>query len=516
MKLNKTWTWMLAALMMLAALPAGAQSAGKSVSKAQTLPHGARLTLADCHRLTLQDNKSLKSSEEQLLAAENIKKMSVAEFFPRASANGTYHWMDKNIQLLSDEQQSTLNNLGTNMMSGISSSSTLTSILGTLFTQEQLQALFPSLISGMNGITNSLNQSGQSIVDALDMDFTHLCAGTITITQPVYLGGKLRAVHKAAAMSYNVAGLQYSKQQQDKLVEVDKAYWQVISVRHKKELAEQYCSLLEHLDSNVQEMLKEEVATQADATKVRVKLNEAQMTKTKATNGYELAKMLLFQTVGLDMNGDYDVVEDIAIVDNSVSDHIDMDQVMRDRDELKMLAYADTIAQASVMAARSGLLPNVVVEGSYLTTKPNFFNGYQNEFGGTLAAAVVVNIPIAHASAIYSYKAAKHQAAAVRYQHEEAQEMVELQVTKLSTDLDVANHKLVQAQSNLLNAEENLKLATEGFDAGAASSTDLMGAQTAWLQAKGDVLDADIEIKMSRLYLDQAMGKKRLIEAPAK
>lgn len=502
--------------MMLAAYPAGAQQTAKGKSEKMTIQPGARLTLEDCHRLTLQDNKMLKSNEEQLLAAADYKKMSVAEFFPRATANGLYHWQDKNVQLLSDEQQNTLSHLGTNMMSGSSSSSTLTTILGTLFTQEQLQALFPALATGMNNLTNNLNQAGQSIVDALDMDFTNMYSGSITISQPVYLGGKLRAVHTAASMAYNVAGLQYSKQQQDKLVEVDKAYWQVISVKHKKELAEQYCQLLEHLDSNVQEMVKEEVATQADATKVRVKLNEAQMMKTKADNGYVLAKMLLFQMVGLDMNGDYDVVEDTALVDYAKLDNIDMDQVMKNRDELLMLAYADTIAQAGVMAARSGLLPNVVVEGSYLTTKPNFFNGYQDKFGGTLAASVVVNIPIAHASAIYNYKAAKHQAAAVRYQHEEAQELVELQVNKLNTDLDVANRKLVQAQSNLANAEENLRLANESYDAGVISSTDLMGAQTAWLQAKSEVLDADIDIRMSHLYLDQALGNKRVIDNPAK
>ena len=122
-------------------------------------------------------------------------------------------------------------------------------------------------------------------------------------------------------------------------------------------------------------------------------------------------------------------------------------------------------------------------------------------------AGVVINFPILHPGAFYYIKAAKHKRQEVAYQMEEAREMIELQVNKLSYELELAYKKLAQSQSNLDNAEENLKLADESFKAGMASSSDLMAAQTAWVQAKGEVLDAEIEIEMSRLYLKQALGK---------
>lgn len=471
---------------------------------------GDRLTLDNCHKLVLNANKGLRSSQELMYSAEEMKKMSVAEFFPRVSANGAYHWQSRNPQLLSDEQQKSLSTIGTRTTSTIINSSNLLTNISNLVAQHpQLGLLMPDVLSTVNNLTTALNNEGRNIVDALDMDLANLCVGSVTVTQPVYLGGKLRAVHRAAKMAYNLSATAYSKAEQDKLVEVDKAYWQVISVRHKKELAERYCHLLEHLDSNLQLMVQEEVATQADATKVRVKLNEAQMSLTKATNGYELAQMLLFQMVGLDMTAHYDVVEDTTLVNYSPVGNIDMESIMQKRDEMKMLAYADTIAQTDVMLARSALLPNIVVEGSYLTTRPSFFNGYENKFGGTVAAGIVVNIPIAHPGAIYNYKAARHRAAAARLRHEEAQEMVQLEVNKLNTDLQVSRKKLVQAQTNLTNAEENLALATESFEAGVISSTELMAAQTAWLQARSEVLDADIEIRMNYLYLNKAMGNRR-------
>lgn len=494
----------------LTATAQGTQQDKKNGASLPDIRSGDRITLDDCHKLALHGNKGLRSSQELMYAAEDMKKMSVAEFFPRVSANGAYHWQNRNPQLLSDDQKDHLNNIGTSTMNTVMSSSSMLSNISALVQQyPQLTVLMPDVMSTVNNLTTALNNEGHSIVDALDMDLNDLCVGSVTVMQPVYLGGKLRAVHRAASMAYNVASAAYSKAEQDKLVEVDKAYWQVISVRHKKELAEQYCHLLEHLDSNVQLMVQEEVATQADATKVRVKLNEAQMSLTKATSGYELAQMLLFQMVGLDMNASYNVVEDTALENYAPLDSIDISRVMQNRDEVKMLAYADTIAQANVMLARSTLLPNIVVEGSYITTRPSFFNGYEDKFGGTLAAGIAVNIPIAHPGAIYTYKAAKHHAAAARLQREEMQEMVQLEVNKLNTDLKVSRKKLVQAQTNLTNAEENLALATESFEAGVISSTELMAAQTAWLQAKNEVLDADIEIRMNHLYLNKAMGNRR-------
>ena len=104
-------------------------------------------------------------------------------------------------------------------------------------------------------------------------------------------------------------------------------------------------------------------------------------------------------------------------------------------------------------------------------------------------------------------KAARHRRNQVQYELEEAKGMIELQVNKLNYELEVANRKLAQAQSNLENAEENLRLADESFEAGVISSSDLMAAQTAWLSAKSEVVDAEIETRMDYLYLQQALGR---------
>ena len=59
-------------------------------------------------------------------------------------------------------------------------------------------------------------------------------------------------------------------------------------------------------------------------------------------------------------------------------------------------------------------------------------------------AGVVVNVPIVHPAGIYAVKAAKAKRNEVAYQMEEAEEMIALQVKKLSCELEIAYKHLDQ------------------------------------------------------------------------
>ena len=463
------------------------------------------LTLQECHRRALEANKGIKMSEEKVAEMEAMKKVALWQMLPKLTANGVYTWMQKSTELLSDDQKEHLNHLGDGIEADIAAS-----------IQENMgglpiigDAIANALINALSGasLAGYINNAGHSIVDALETDTRNVTAATVTLTQPIYLGGKLVAMYKTAGLLAELSGLEYDKKREETLIGVDEAYWTVVSVKHKKELAEQYAALLDTLNSHVEEMMRAEVATKGDLTKVRVKLNEAQMSLTKASNGLVLAKMLLTQRCGMPLDSEFEVEDTPTNPTNMTKPTINMNNVWENRKEMKMLRISDSVAQNAVVIARSTLLPNVVVTGGYLVSNPNLFNGFQNEFAGTFTAGVAVNIPILHPGGFYALKAAKHKRQEVAYQMEEAKEMIELQVNKVKFELDLAYKKLEQAHSDLENAEENLKLADESFAAGMCSSSDLMAAQTAWLKAESEVIDAEIEIEMGKRYLKQAMGE---------
>lgn len=458
-----------------------------------------QLTLDSCRALALQSNTNLKISAELQGESEALRKMAAAQFFPKATLNGAYLWNQKNIQLLSSDQKDRLSSVGTHAVNDVASdlpSWIPTSITGSIATLLE------------NRVGRPIDAVGSHIVDAMEFDLHNVWAGAATIYQPVYMGGKLRALYQAACAADELNGLRHDKAQDDLLLSVDEAYWRLISVRQKLALAQQYADLLDTLQRNVELMVEAEVATQVDLAKVRVKHNEARMSLTKAQSGLALSQMALEQLCGLDFGGDYEFAEPVQLTSREALDHIDLESVFANRSEMRQLQQAEVIAESGVRAARSMLLPNVMAQASYIVSNPNLYDGVRNEFGGMFTVGAVVNFPIAHPGAIYATRAAKHRRAQVQYQMQEAREMITLQVNKLNYELRVANAKLAEATSNMDEAEENLRLAQDSFAAGLISSSDLLMAQTAWQQAGSELLDARIEVQMDYLYLRQALGER--------
>ena len=118
-----------------------------------------------------------------------------------------------------------------------------------------------------------------------------------------------------------------------------------------------------------------------------------------------------------------------------------------------------------------------------------------------------MNIPIAHADDILRYKAAKHAANAVALETEELQEKLTLQTTQANQRLMESQQKIALAQLTCNNAEEVLRMAQESFAAGMITASELMQAQTAWLSAATDLVDAETEAKVNDTLLRKYTGK---------
>ena len=88
----------------------------------------------------------------------------------------------------------------------------------------------------------------------------------------------------------------------------------------------------------------------------------------------------------------------------------------------------------------------------------------------------------------------------------EAREKIELQVNQTMFKVDEANRRLTMATSNVEKADENLRMANLGFSEGVITPATVMEAQTAWLQAKSGLIDAQIDVKMSKVVLQKSMG----------
>jgi outer membrane protein TolC len=296
---------------------------------------------------------------------------------------------------------------------------------------------------------------------------------------------------------------------QNTLYSIDQAYWQVVSVRQKERLANSYLEVVKRLDSDVEKMIREGVATRADGLKVKVKVNEAEMNVTQAQDGLVLSKMLLCQLCGLPIDSDITLAdenkEDLTISSTAVD--VELKTALENRPELKMLQNTVDIAHQTTKVVRAAYLPHVALTGGYLATNPNLYDGFQKKFGGVWNIGVLIHVPLWHwMEGEYKIRATKAAASMANLELTEAQEKIELQVTQCKFKVREANKKLAMASKNVEKAEENLRCANLGFHEGVMTATEVMEAQTAWVQAQSQKIDAQTDVQLSQVGLKKALG----------
>ena len=466
------------------------------------------LSLDSCRAMALRNNKQMSVQRVKQEVAKNLRKSARTKYLPHVSAAGGYLYTSKEISLLSDESKDKLSNLGTN---GVNQLQT-----GLASAMPILSALFGGtapVTSMMNGMAGTLNQIGQGIVDELHTDTRHMFGGAILVTQPVFMGGAIVAMNKIADIGEEMAANSADARRQETLYQIDQAYWQVVSLRHKQKLAEGFLGLVKKLDGDVQKMIREGVATRSEGLSVSVKVNEAEMAVMKVNDGLTLSKMLLCQLCGLPVDEQVTLAdeekEEIAVTDEArIAAQTDM--MLSNRPELKMLQNVVDISHQTTNLLKAGNLPQVMLVGGYSVSNPNVYNGFQRKFSGAWNVAVLMRIPIWNwGDVAYKVRAAKGATAIATLELEEAREKMELQLSQSNFRVNEADKKLELAKASRQKAEENLRTANLGFQEGVISSTTVMEAQTAWLQAQSQYIDAEIDVQLSRVNLQKSLGTLR-------
>ncbi|MBR1687728.1 MAG: TolC family protein [Prevotella sp.] len=474
------------------------------------------LSLDSCRALALRNNKQLAVARVKQDVAANLRRSARTKYLPRVTALAGYEYTSRQISLLSDDQKSTLSNLGTNAVAGASSH--VTDLLGSLpanllqalgqagVTAEGIQQLVASPLTEAAG---GLNAVGQGIVDAFHTNTHHLFAGAVVVTQPVYMGGSITAMNRMADISEQMTENSAEAKRQTTLYNIDQAYWTVVSLKHKQKLAQSYLKLVQKLDDDVQAMIREGVATRSEGLSVSVKVNEAEMSLTRVDDGLQLAKMYLAQLCGLPLDGQLTLADEDAenLSEVSLTAQGNAEDAIANRPELKMLQNTVDLSKQATSLLRAGNLPQVALVGGYAVTNPNVYNGFQNKFAGVWNIGVMVRVPVWNWGDVgYKVRAAKGATAIATLELSEAQEKIELQVSQSNHQLTEANKRLALAKASTRRADENLRTANLGFSEGVIQSTTVMEAQTAWLQAQSQMIDAEIDVRLSQVNLQRSLG----------
>ena len=453
-------------------------------------------SLDSCRQLALRNNKELMVKREQQRKAGYQKKQAFAAYLPGIDFAGGYLYNQKNISIFDSDQLLPVKSFD------LQSQSYQFNLVKNPYTGEPIK-----------GPDGQYVPEDVALIpkEAMEFDIHNVFFGAVTLTQPVFMGGKIVAMNKIAGLASDIADQLYASEAQNVVYAVDGAYWTVVALKAKHELAKSYVNLLDTLRSDVGKMVEQGVATRSDLLSVEVKLNQANVDLTKVENGLSLSRMALAQVCGLPVNSQMQVEDEGSLeIDPhaEIANSYDMEAVYASRHDLTALGLAGKVAEQEANVARAAMLPNVALIGAYSFSNPNMFDGFKKRFDGAFSVGVMVTIPIWHwGGKYYGYKASRSNAVVSQLQLQNAREMVDLQVSQAAFKAQESIKTYDMTCANLEKAEENLRSATLGFREGVMTPTDVMTAQTAWLKANSEKIDAKVDVQLCDVYLSKVLGR---------
>jgi len=446
-----------------------------------TLMGQQTLTLEAARQMALKNNKTLQAAKATAHAARQDKKGAFTHFLPAVTAAGNVQRMHKSFKYETPDMALPVADAqGNVILVTDGAGNPVTGADGKPIVKNW--AVLPSQ-------TLSLSRDNLSFL-------------SIGITQPLFTGGKVLHQYKARTALAKAAASGLYRQRAELMLKTDMAYWRVAELVEKTALARQYCTLIQKHMDDLNNLKAEGVITKNDVLKVTVKENEAQLNRLKAENGLKLSQMALCQLLGLPL----DTVILTADTPEAAQGPAQV-KTPQPRPEIEMLDQAVALAGADVGLQRSRYFPNLLAHAHYTWMNPNPWNSLADEFGSDWSVGVGLQWDLFHWNERgFKLSAAKSRRKAALRQREEAREMVDLEIRQARFQCAEADKRHTMAQSSLEAADENLRLTQEQFSEGVAASTDVLDAQTLWQNAHTELIEAQIERRLSQTRLEKALG----------
>lgn len=454
-------------------------------------------TLEQFRQYALDNNRQLMIAREKVRQAGYQKKEAFAAYLPGIDFNGGYLYNQRKLSVFDSDQLLPVKSFD------LASQGYQFNIVKNPLTGEPVKGPDGQYIPEQVALIPK---------EAMTYDIHNVFFGAITLTQPVYMGGKIVAMNAITKAAEQAARDLHISEAENVIYAVDGAYWLVVSLKAKQRLAKSYVELLESLSHDVHLMQEQGLATRTDVLGVDVKLNSAQVDMTKVDNGLVLARMALAQVCGLPVNTRFTLADEdneLALPAEGVAPDggYDMENVYANRADLRALGQAVEVARQQKKVALSTMLPTVAIVGSYEVSNPNMYDGFKKRFKGAFSVGAMVSIPLWHWGGDYNkYRAAKSAEIQRELQLEDAKELVSLQVSQASFKTEEAYKTYRMTTVNLDKADENLRSANLGFREGVATTDIVMEAQTAWLKAHSEQIDAMIDVELCHTYLAKVLG----------
>ena len=419
-----------------------------------------RLSVQDCIEMALENNIELKNSQLEINKARTTKKEAETAYFPTVTAQAVAF--------------DALNPMITVGIDDIDNAQ-VRQILYTLYAEYGAQLGLKKEYSFV--------QDGV-ILNAMAM-------------QPIYAGGRIRNGNKLAKLGIEAAEYQSKIKEDEVRLQTECLYWQIIALEEKNITLNYLNRLLDTLDKDLAGAIEAGLAMPTDQYKLRVKQNESQLNRKKLNDGITLLKMALAQYIGADWQTM--TLTDTLGIEMEPSAYFQIaENAVAQRNESHLLDLSLKAEDLKKKMTLGEALPSLMVGGSA---------SYHTVFENTKPNAMVfamLQVPITdwHKT---SYKLKKHNldAETAENTRHDLTEKMQLQTNQAWFNLEQSWLRISMAQAALHDAEANLKITEDYYDAGLVALSDVLEAQTLLKKNRDELTDSRVEYRINLVTYKQ-------------
>lgn len=401
------------------------------------------LSADECVSLALANNVRMKNAANNIKAAEETRKEAFTKYFPTLSASGGGFIADKALMKMNVAE----------------------------------------------GMSMSLMKNG--------------VVGGVTAQMPLFTGGRILNSNKLAAVNREVSLLQHKQSENEVRLTATTYFWQIVMVKEKLKTILTGERQLADFAKDAEAAVSAGISDRNDMLQVRLRRNENLTDSIKAANMLNLSRKMLAQYIGL--NGD----------------SIDVDMTLDGRLPAPPEQLYRSPADALLQTAEYGLLtsnvkasrlqykltagknmPTVVVGGGYM------YDNLTDKNKPYWIGFATVSIPL---SGWWggSHDMKKQQLAVKNAENslEDNSQLLMLGMENTWNDLTDAYKRVAISIESIAQAAENLRLHTDYYNAGTATMSDLLDAQTLYQKCRYDYVEAYAQYEIKRTEYLLATGQ---------
>lgn len=359
---------------------------------------------------------------------------------------------------------------------------------------------------GSKAFTVNLNHSDgrAEVVSQGKTTIGNSFSNSVTLKVPIYTGGKVEAGIEKAELGYKVADLSVDKSRQQVRLDATTGYFNILqAINVRKVSQESVDMMLAHL-KNVQAQYGVGVVAKSDVLRSEVEVANYQQKLIVAQNSYELAVSKLNNVLGLPLDTEITVKDELqhAKYDLSLEDSIK--EAMLHRPEAIQADYGIAIAKESIKVAKADNLPTVGAQ-AVKGWKDSSFPGTENN-GWSIGISADWNV---FDSGVTKAKIKQADAAELKAieQAKQVKDAIQLEVRQAYLNMNEADKRIATTQVAIEKAEEDFKISGVRYSAGVGTNIDVIDAQVGLTQAKNNYIQAMYDYNTSRANLEKAMGK---------